>query len=152
MIRCKQPLMWESLKSERFDPFALWQRLGEDQNLLSELVEIFASEYPGMLSSIEESLQESDTAKLKATAHKLKGSLLQFGAAEASAAAFELETMAAAPLSLNGAADAVDRVKSEVDFLMRVLQDMLSQAQSATGNAPNEERSGCRRSSHRANR
>src|SRR6185312_1198136 len=121
MIRCKQPLMWESLKSERFDPFALWQRLGEDQNLLSELVEIFASEYPGMLSSIEESLQESDTAKLKATAHKLKGSLLQFGDAQASAAGYKLETMVAVLLSFARPADAVDRLLPEVDFFVRVL-------------------------------
>lgn len=152
MIRCKQPLMWESLKSERFDPFALWQRLGEDQNLLCDVVEIFAAEYPAMLGSIEESLQESDTAKLQAAAHKLKGSLLQFGAVKASAAAFELEKMAAVPLSLNGATDAVDRVKSEVEFLMRVLQDMLSQAQLSTGNPRSDERSVCRRLSHKANR
>lgn len=144
--------MWESLQSDRFDPFALWQRLGEDQSLLRELVEIFVSEYPEMLRSIEDSVQESDTAKLKAAAHKLKGSLLQFGGMEASAAAFELEKMSAVPLSLSSATDAVDRVKSEVEFLMQVLQDMLSQAQSADDNARSEERSVCQRSSHRANR
>jgi len=150
MFGCNQPLMWESLKSERFDPVALWQRLGEDQNLLCDVVEIFASEYPGMLGSIEESLQQGDTARLKAAAHKLKGSLLQFGAVKASAAAGDLEQIAGNP-SLNGATDAVDRVKAEVDFLMRVLQDMLSQVQ-CIGNSRSEERSECQRSSHRANR
>ncbi|HST79215.1 MAG TPA: Hpt domain-containing protein [Verrucomicrobiae bacterium] len=117
--------MWESLTSERFDPFALWQRVGGDMQLLSELVQIFAAEYPELLLRIEEATREGDADSLRKASHQLKGSLLQFSAPIAARAAADLEIVAGNNSPKN-IAPAVARVKAEIDHLVPLLQTMIS--------------------------
>lgn len=119
--------MWESLTSERFEPSALWQRVDGDMQLLSELVQIFAAEYPELLLRIEEAAREGDADSLREASHKLKGSLLQFSAPIAAAAAANLEILAASN-SLKNIAPAVAKVKVEINNLVPLLQTMISGA------------------------
>jgi HPt (histidine-containing phosphotransfer) domain-containing protein len=120
--------MWESLTSERFDPSALWQRVDEDMQLLTELVKIFAAEYPELLLTIETATRDGDAETLREASHKLKGSLLQFSAPVAAQAAADLERLATGN-ALNDAALSVKRVKVEIDFLKRLLDAMVSGGQ-----------------------
>ena len=117
--------MWESLTSERFDPSALWQRVDGDMQLLGELVKIFAAEYPELLLKIDAATRDGDAEALREASHKLKGSLLQLSAPVAAQAASNLERLAASN-SLNNVVLSVNMLKTEIDFLARLLEAMVS--------------------------
>lgn len=94
-------------------------------DLLRQLVRIFADEYPGMLQEIAAAAELQDTAALRKATHKLKGSLLQFAAPAAVAAAAELENCAVLN-RLNEAATLVAKLRTEADSLLQLLQTMIS--------------------------
>lgn len=93
--------------------------------LLSELVEVFAAEYPELLLTIDVASRDGDADTLREASHKLKGSLLQFSAPVAANAAGHLETLAAGK-SLNNIAFYIETTKVETDCLMRLLESMIS--------------------------
>jgi len=117
--------IWERLKSGRFDPHSLWRTVGEDLDLLRQLVRIFADEYPVMLKEIEKSAGARDAAGLRRATHKLKGSLLQFAAPAAIAAAAEIEQCATLN-RLNEAESLIAKLRAETDSLLQLLQTMIS--------------------------
>jgi HPt (histidine-containing phosphotransfer) domain-containing protein len=116
---------WETFRSERFDPFFLWRVVGEDMQLLSQVVHLFANEYPSMLRDIENAARSQDGSALRKASHKLKGSLLQFAAPVAASAAAELERCADNG-GLENAPACIAAVKKETDFLIQILQVMVS--------------------------
>ena len=126
--------MWESLTSERFDPSTLWQRVDGDMQLLTELLKIFAAEYPELLVKIDSAIRDGDAGTLREASHKLKGSLLQFSAPVAAQAAADLERQAASN-SLTDVVLSVNRLKMEIDFLVRLLQAMVSTGQARVNKA-----------------
>lgn len=126
--------MWESLTSERFDPSALWQRVDGDMQLLTDVVKIFAGEYPELLLKIDSATRDGDARKLREASHKLKGSLLQLSAPVAAGAAADLERLAASN-SLNDVTLSVNRLKMEIDFLVCLLEAMVSSSQARTSKA-----------------
>jgi HPt (histidine-containing phosphotransfer) domain-containing protein len=126
--------MWESLASERFDPSALWKRVGGDMQLLSELVQIFVAEYPELLLQIDAAVRDGNADGLRKASHKLKGSLLQFSAPMASHAAADLENLAAGN-SLKNATSSVERVKMEIASLVRLLKAMVSSGEARANKA-----------------
>jgi two-component system sensor histidine kinase/response regulator len=75
------------------DKEAVLDRVGGDESLLKEITEIFLAEYPTLLQDIREAIQRADAAKLERSAHTLKGSVSNFGADEATNAAYELEML-----------------------------------------------------------
>jgi HPt (histidine-containing phosphotransfer) domain-containing protein len=79
------------LKSEHFDPDALWDRVHGDATLLRELVDLFAAEVPGMLARIEKAIRHGSPSDLEKASHKIKGSMLQFSAQAAAGIALQLE-------------------------------------------------------------
>jgi HPt (histidine-containing phosphotransfer) domain-containing protein len=121
-------MRWESLKSERFDPFVLWRVVGEDMQLLSHVVHIFSNEYPGMLREIENAARARDGAALRKASHKLKGSLLQFSAPLAASAAAELEDCGNHG-SMENAPASIETVKKETDYVIQMLQAMVANQQ-----------------------
>jgi HPt (histidine-containing phosphotransfer) domain-containing protein len=126
---------WDSLKSQQFDPLALWQRVGEDMQLLREVVRVFASEYPDTLRTIEEAVQMRDAARLQNAGHVLKGSLLQLSAFTAAGTAAELEERAANG-HLESAGSLIGKIRTEIDVLMQLLKTMTASAQLNAGMAP----------------
>lgn len=116
---------WERLKSERFDPVALWHTVGGDMDLLRQLVCLFVDEYPGMLKQIAKFAETGDAAGLQKSTHKLKGSLLQFAAPAAVTAAAELEKCAALNY-LNDMEALIAKLRAEGDSLLQLLQTMIS--------------------------
>ena len=79
------------LISDAVDRAAVLDRVGGDESLLREITEIFLSEYPSLLEEIRTAVRTGDPGRLERFAHTLKGSVANFGAAEATRAAYQLE-------------------------------------------------------------
>ena len=112
------------MKSQHFDPEALWRRLDHDRDLLRELVAVFAEEAPQLLAQIEEGIRAGLPCDVKKASHKLKGSLLQFSARTAVAAAQELEEKAQNGLVAE-AGPLLKRLRHEIDLLREGLNAMV---------------------------
>jgi histidine phosphotransfer protein HptB len=67
--------------------------VGGDQELLRKLCQVFQEDYPRLLREIHEAIRQQHAHHLNLYAHALKGSVLNFGARAASAAALRLEVM-----------------------------------------------------------
>ena len=59
-------------------PAALTERLGGDEHLVRELVDIFLSEYPKLLQAVRTSVAAGDGPALRRSAHALRGSIANF--------------------------------------------------------------------------
>ena len=99
------------------DVAAALQYVGDDRDLLAELLTVFIEEAPGHLQALRRAV-ERDPAALMIAAHTLKGSLGVLGAASATALAEQLERLGHAG-SLDGAGDLLARLEPE---MRRVLQ------------------------------
>ncbi len=112
------------MKNEHFDPESLWRRVDHDRDLLRQLVAVFAEEAPQLLARIEEGIRAGLAGDVKKASHKLKGSLLQFSARTALAAAQELEEKAQNGL-IAGATPLLNRLRHEIDLLREGLNAMV---------------------------
>jgi PAS domain S-box-containing protein len=77
------------------DRAVLLERFNGDRELLQELVQLFRAECPRLMAEVGDAVRRRDPAKLKRAAHTLKGAVGNFGAADAVAAAWSLESQAA---------------------------------------------------------
>ena len=84
----------ESASQEVID----WKRalatVDGDSELLFDLLKIFANEAPASMEKLRAAVERKDPAAIRLTAHTLKGSVGNFGAADAVEAALQLEIMA----------------------------------------------------------
>jgi two-component system, sensor histidine kinase and response regulator len=76
-----------------FDRAELLGRVEGDRTLLAELVELFRTESPRLLTELRGCLEASDAKGVQAAAHALRGAVGNFGARAASEAALVLEVM-----------------------------------------------------------
>ncbi len=76
-----------------FDRTALWKQLGEDRQLLREVVALWNGSTPHCLQAIRRAVAEHDAPALTYAAHALKGSVSNFFAPAAVEAAQELENL-----------------------------------------------------------
>lgn len=74
-----------------FDREAALARVGDDEELLAELVKIFLDDYPNSLVAIEAALAHKNPIELERAAHSLKGAVANFGADAVVKEAYELE-------------------------------------------------------------
>lgn len=79
------------MAAQLFDRESALARVGDDEELLSELVKIFLDDYPNNLKAIQVALAEGDSSLLERAAHSLKGAVANFGAEDVVREAFELE-------------------------------------------------------------
>jgi two-component system sensor histidine kinase/response regulator len=119
-----QGARFNHLKSDRFDPESLWDRVDGDMELLRELNEVFAEEAPKMLADIENAICRGSAPDLEKSAHKLKGSVLQFSAQAAAAGASELEEMGRRG-SVTGAEPRLHMLRQEIVLLQAALNSMV---------------------------
>jgi len=68
-------------------------RVGGDAELLKEIAVIFLEDYPRVLREIRGAITGNDAKQLETSAHTLKGSVANFGAAAVVASALRLEQM-----------------------------------------------------------
>lgn len=80
-------------RSEIIDRAMILDRVGGDQELLREITGIFLEEYPMLIEEIKTAANLHDHKRLERAAHSLKGSVANFGASDATQAAFRLESL-----------------------------------------------------------
>ena len=85
------------------------QRVDGDLDLLAEIAELFLAEAPAMLADITAAVAAGDALEVSRTAHRLKGSILTFGAPNAAGAALRLEQ--------NGRLGDLTTAQADVDYL-----------------------------------
>jgi two-component system, sensor histidine kinase and response regulator len=78
---------------EILDRAVILDRVGGDEDLLREITGIFLEEYPSLIEEIRMAVGGGDARRLERAAHTLKGSVSNFGAQQATQAAYRLETM-----------------------------------------------------------
>ncbi len=66
-------------------------RLGDDEELIADVIHLFLEDYPGRLEAIESALVERDPHRIRNVAHTLKGSASTLSASAVMAAAGMLE-------------------------------------------------------------
>jgi HPt (histidine-containing phosphotransfer) domain-containing protein len=120
-----QSSKFNHLKSERFDPESLWERIDGDIELLRELIEVFSEEGPRMMARVEDAIRNGSALDLEKAGHKMKGSVLQFSATAAAAVAARLEEKGRSG-SVAGAGPLVEQLKQEIELLQNTLNSMLS--------------------------
>ena len=62
-----------------FDPDEILEQIGGDKELLVDIINIFIETYPEDLKSLHEAIVESDPETIRKNAHRMKGSISNFG-------------------------------------------------------------------------
>ncbi len=78
---------------EALDEAAALACVGGDRQLLGELIDVFAAQCPRWLAEVREAVARGDSARLRLTAHTIKGAVGNFGAHGAFEEAQRLEGM-----------------------------------------------------------
>jgi HPt (histidine-containing phosphotransfer) domain-containing protein len=98
------------------------QRLGDDMELLRDIVQIYLEDAPVMIERIHTAIDHSDNNALQRAAHSLKGLAATLSASEVVGAASRLEHIAASR-NLSEAA----KTAAEVEDRVRELNDAVQQ-------------------------
>ena len=104
-----------------FNRYMALDRVGGDEELLREVVQLFLGEYPELLAEIEQAVTKSDALRLERAAHTLKGSLSTIGAEIAARDALQLEVMGRTH-QLEGAAGQLVRLNQALSDLCTELE------------------------------
>jgi CheY-like chemotaxis protein len=91
----------------------LMGRMDGDMDLLSELCQIFAEDFPKMIQEIEIAIKHQEFPVLHRVAHTIKGALASLSAKSATESALRLENFARSE-ELNKASDEFEQLKKEV--------------------------------------
>jgi two-component system sensor histidine kinase/response regulator len=89
----RAPVASEPHEPVPIDMTAALAQVQGDSDLLSELASLFLEELPGMLASIRNGVSKGDASLIEQAAHKLRGSVGNFSAPYAFAAAAKLEAI-----------------------------------------------------------
>jgi two-component system sensor histidine kinase/response regulator len=95
-------------------------RVGGDEALLQEVIDLFLDEYPHLVAEVEQAVAESDPKLLERAAHSLKGSLSTIGAEAAADEALRLEMMGRMG-GLEGAREGLSNLHAAITRLCRKL-------------------------------
>ncbi|MGH9403237.1 MAG: PAS domain S-box protein [Terriglobia bacterium] len=118
----KMNVMNDELPSARTEVNATLDRekildqVGEDEELLAEVVRIFLEEYPPALARLKAAVAARDAKRIMEEAHSLKGSVANFGFEPAVQAALALELM-----GREGGLASVDKTMGQFEELMNDL-------------------------------
>jgi histidine phosphotransfer protein HptB len=93
------------------------ERLGGDQKLLNEVIEIFLEEVPKHLASLQQAIAQDNAEAAEMAAHTLKGELGYLGILEVSRKARELEE-AAHKSDLRCAASIYTELETELSVVL----------------------------------
>ena len=94
--------------------------VGDSDELLLELIDIFFEEYPKMIAGLESSIKSEASVELRRFAHTLKGSLRYFGDTLAGRLAYKLEVMGHNG-EIEPAAEVFGQLQTEMDALLSEL-------------------------------
>ena len=102
-------------------PVAMLERLGGDEELARQLVELFVAECPRMMAAVRESVESGDVEQVRRAAHAFKGSVGNFTDGAPMTTAFELEQTGRAG-SIDDAPAILRRLEQEVDAFLGALR------------------------------
>jgi len=102
-----------SLESPYWSRSKMLKQMGGDETLLKEIMTIFLTESPEMLSRMEQSLLHHDPSMLEQAAHRLKSDLGYLGATETARLASQLEESGRAG-NIEGVAKLLAELKSQM--------------------------------------
>jgi CheY-like chemotaxis protein len=112
-------------EGEQLDRCALLDRFEGDSQLLSELIDIYLSQSPSLLSAAQRALEEKNGRELARLAHTVKGSAGNFNARETVRTAERLETFAEAGDFVR-AQEAIGLLQQEMERLSHALDSVRS--------------------------
>ncbi|MGH9350642.1 MAG: ATP-binding protein [Terriglobia bacterium] len=92
------------------------EQVGEDEELLAEVVHIFLDEYPQALARLKAAVEARDAKRIMEEAHSLKGSVANFAFEPVIESARALETM-----GREGSLASVDQTMSQFENLMNAM-------------------------------
>ena len=107
-----------------FNKEELLSAFEDDWDFLEEVVDMFISDYPAMMTTIREALENKDAKTLHRAAHSLKGVLLNFQADASAKTALMLEEMGRRG-ELEGADEKYKMLVGEIADLERILLDLI---------------------------
>jgi CheY-like chemotaxis protein len=108
-----------------FDRSLALNGIAGDLTIFSEIVKIFVSSYPQMMSQIREAIRQGNATDLESGSHSLKGSVSNFGAKTAVNLSQKLETMGK-NRALGAAMDVFAELELEIERLRQALEESLS--------------------------
>jgi HPt (histidine-containing phosphotransfer) domain-containing protein len=86
--------METEIMSKIFDPGEILEQIGGDKELLVDIIHIFIKTYPEDLKSLQEAIEEGDPENVRKNAHRMKGSVSNFGKYKAFETAKSIEERA----------------------------------------------------------
>ena len=103
-----------------FDRHTALARVQGDNEMLQDIVELFFTETPALLSALREAIARGDGQALTRAAHSLQGTVSSFGAPAACAAALRLEALGRSG-DVTQAESASAELEREIDRLAQAL-------------------------------
>jgi|SRR6516225_9388423 HPt (histidine-containing phosphotransfer) domain-containing protein len=122
--------------AEVVDGVALLASVDGDAQLLRELIKLFQEECLKGMAEIRAALRRGDAAALKGAAHRIRGSVGNFGKLGACETARQLESLASRG-DLACAEDVYARLEDAVDRLRAALRGVLEESASTAGQVSN---------------
>jgi two-component system sensor histidine kinase/response regulator len=102
-------------------PGVMLERLGGDEELARQLVELFVAECPRMMAAVRDSVASGDAEQVRRAAHAFKGSVGNFTDGPPMTTAFELEQVGRVR-SIADAHDVLRRLEQEVEGFVAALR------------------------------
>jgi len=102
---------------------AVLERLGGDRELLAELATVYLEDEAAQIAQVEAAVTGGDPEGVRRASHAIKGSVANFGAGRAQAAALALE-MAGRDNGLSNAPPLLDALRRELAALHDALSDL----------------------------
>ena len=102
-----------------------------DSEFLAEIVGLFPSTYPELLSAVEDAVSRKDALGLRRAAHTLKGSIANFGAKSVVEKAQTLEMI--------GKSGNLSEAEEPLRALRRLMGEVVSELQAVLENATHRE-------------
>lgn len=109
-----------------FDRVALLESVRGKMPLLNRIIDVFLSEYIGLLTEVQRAIESDDARSLERAAHRLNGTLIAMTAHQASVSAHALERMGRSA-DLSEARPIYDILATRVDALQRELRAMVAE-------------------------
>jgi two-component system, sensor histidine kinase and response regulator len=112
-----------------FDRQAAQDRVGDDEEILSEVINLFLRDVPRQIDEIRTAIRDGDHKRLESAAHSLKSAAGCLGGAPTAAAAMRLEALGN-QADLGGAAEGLTELERELKRFMDEISKWVLEGQS----------------------
>jgi HPt (histidine-containing phosphotransfer) domain-containing protein len=122
----------QTVSKKIFDIDEAMERVGEDSDLLVEMIEIFLEDYPVRLAEIRAALSTQDAKTVERASHSLKGALATLGATSSREAAYTMEKLGREE-RLSDAGKAMIILSEELNSLAAAFNDFIGRSRLSPG-------------------